>query len=222
MLKVFVACCYNDLHVLTRCITEWLQPVIFFIIFTTLFGIGLGFNQQQLIAIAPAIIWIAFLFTSLSTIENLLRKDKAEGTLEQLLLSPHPLWWLCLAKSTAFWVVSALPLLLITPCVGFFLQLSSEQIIILLISLLLGSPALTLLGVLGATLTITLPRPGIFLSLLLLPLYVPLLILGESTVASALSLQQPLAQLALLTAISILALTLAPHAMAIALKATMD
>lgn len=222
MLTSFTACLTNDITALLQSRAQWLQPVIFFIIFISLFGLGLGLDTQLLTKVSPAVVWITFLLTALFTIEAMFRSDYEEGVLEQLLLSPHPLWWLILAKSLAFWVVSCLPLILIMPVVGLILQLSTSENSVLVLSLLIGSPALTFLGVLGASLTIALPRSGIFLGLLLLPLYIPILILGESTVMLLLSAQWPHAQLALLAAISVLALTLVPHAAAAALRAAMD
>jgi heme exporter protein B len=145
-----------------------------------------------------------------------------QGSLEQLLLSPHPLWWLILSKSVALWVASSIPLILVMPLLGLAMHLSFLENSVLMLSVLVGSPALTLVGVIGAALTIALPRSGVFLGLLLLPLYIPILILGESAVVSLFSNEWPQFQLALLGAISIVALTFAPHAASAALKVAMD
>lgn len=222
MLKVFCRCFFSDLYVVFRSTREWLSPVLFFMIFVALFGIGLGFDGQQLIQISPMIIWVAFLLTSLFTTESIFRADLEEGILEQLALSPYPLWWLLLAKSFAFWIASSLPLMLLMPFVGIMMQLPVKEIILLVVTLFLGSPAITMVGVLGATLTITLPRSGIFLGILLLPLYVPILILGQSAIINLFSQTLPLFQIALLGAISLLCITLIPHAAAAALKTAMN
>ncbi len=139
-----------------------------------------------------------------------------------MLLSPHPLWWLVFAKSVAIWIVSCLPLIVIIPLLGLFMQLNLFENSVLLVSVLIGSPAITLIGVIGAALTITLPRSGVFLGLLLLPLYIPILILGESAVVLLLSSQWPQFQLGMLGAISVLTITFAPFAAAAALKVAMD
>ncbi len=222
MMPIFYTCLANDLKVMMRNRAQWVHPILFFMIFISLFGIGLGFDSEVLVKISPAIIWIAFLITTLFTIETLFRSEMEEGGLEQLLLSPHPLWWLIFAKSVAIWIVSSLPLIVIIPLLGLFMQLTLFENSVLLISVLIGSPAITLIGVIGAALTITLPRSGIFLGLLLLPLYIPILILGESAVVLLLSSQWPQFQLALLGAISILTITFAPFAAASALKVAMD
>lgn len=222
MLKIFYACLKSDLRGIIRNRAQWLHPIIFFIIFISLFGIGLGFDTQQLVKVTPAIIWIAFLLTALFTIETMFRADQEEGVLEQMLLSPYPLWWLILAKSIAFWIASCLPLILMMPILGSIMQLSVIETGVLLLSLFVGSPALTFMGVLGAALTVAMPRSGVFLGLLLLPLYVPVLILGESAVVSLLSAEWPIFQIALLGSISTLAITLAPHGCASALKVAMD
>lgn len=222
MLTIFYLNLCYDLKAIFRYRSQWLYPIVFFIIFISLFGIGLGFDSKQLVQVSPAIIWVAFLLTSLFTIEAVLRKEEEEGILEQLVLSPYPLWWLILAKSWALWMISCLPLITVIPLLGLILQLSTSQILIIVISLLLGSPALTFVGVMGAALTITMSRSGVFLSLLLLPLYIPILILGESAVITLLSSEFPIFEISLLSAISILAITAAPHATAAALKIAME
>lgn len=222
MLSAFNTGLMTDLRVMRRNKAQWFNPIVFFIIFITLFGIGLGSTPKQLIQASPAIIWIGFLLISLFTIESLFRTEKEEGMLEQLILSPYPLWWMLTSKSLAIWVASCLPLIVVIPIISLLLQLTLVQMILLTLSLLIGSPALTFVGVVGAALTITLPRSGVFLGLLLLPLYVPILILGESAVVSLLSDNLPVFQFALLGAISVLAMTFAPHLAAGALKTSMD
>ncbi|MBI2791088.1 MAG: heme exporter protein CcmB [Gammaproteobacteria bacterium] len=222
MMSVFCACMRNDLQVMIRSPKEWSNPILFFIIFISLFGIGLGFDSEILMKMSPAIIWIAFLLTSLFTIETLFRNEMEEGGVEQLLLSPYPLWWLILAKFVAIWLVSCLPLILFIPLLGMLMQLSLFENSVLVLGLLIGSPAITMVGMIGAALTISMPRSGMFLGLLLLPLYIPILILGESAVSLLLSSTWPAFQLALLGALSILTVTIAPHAVAAALKVAVD
>ena len=222
MLAIFKGILKQDLRVMLRQRSEWVQPLVFFMIFISLFGIGLGFDSSMLIMVAPAIIWIAFLLTSLFTIESIFRRELDSGLLEQLVLSPHPLWWLLLAKWLAIWTISCLPLIVLMPLLGLFMNLSLNENGILLLSVLTASPAITMMGMLGATLTLALPRSGVFLGILLLPLYIPVLILGESAVVLLMSGANPVFQMAVLGAISILTLTLIPHAGAFALKVAMD
>ena len=222
MLNTFAQSVYFDLKASIRYRSQWIHPIIFFVIVISLFCIGLGFEIDLLVKISPAVIWMVFLITSLSTIETLFRQEREEGILEHLLLSPVPLWWLLMAKSLVLWITSCLPLLIILPILGLFMQLSPQEISTLFFTLLLGSPALTWLGVLGASLTLSLNQSSIFLALLLLPLYVPLLILGESGVLNVMNSQSAVFQMALLGSISSLAITLAPHGAAAALKASMD
>lgn len=222
MLAIFKDSVVCDLRSMLKLPSEWFSPIIFFSILITLFGLALGQNNTLLRAVTPAVIWIGFFITQLLTIESLLKREEEEGSLEQLILSPYPLWWLLLAKSLSIWIVASLPLVLLTPLLSILMQLSFSSACMLFLSLLVGSPALTLMAVLGAILTLTLPRAGIYLGLILLPLYIPLLILGESAGTNLLNAQWPLFQVSLLGALSILSLSLIPHAMAGALKAGRD
>ncbi len=218
MLRAFYVCLRTDAQTAIRSRSKWLQPILFFIVFVSLFGIGLGFDNQSLKKVSPGIIWIGFLLTSMLNIEALMHADKEEGILEQFILSPYPLWWLMSSKMVALWLISCLPLILLMPLVGIMMHLSVSEIGLLTLSLILGSPALICIGIFGAALTVTLPRSGLFLALLLFPLYVPILIFGESSASLLLSSQSPISQLLFLGAISILALTLTPHATAGALR----
>ena len=200
----------------------WFHPILYFVMVISLFCIGLGYDSAQLKEISACVIWMVFLLTSLTTIETFMRKEQEEGLFEQWVLSPYPLWWLMSAKALAIWLLSCLPLLLITPLMGLAMQLSFVEIQALMMSLLLGSPALTWIGTAGAALTMALPRTGVFLSLLLLPLLVPILILGQSAVPATQLTPLPLFQFAFLAGISLLAITLAPHASAAAIKVAMD
>lgn len=222
MLAIFWITLKHDLKIIARTPATWLHPILFFIILISLFGIALGFEGKELLKITPAILWVCFLLITLFSLENLFRHSYDEGTLEPLILSPYPLWWLLCAKSIALWLAACLPLILVLPLAGMLMQLSFQQIMLLSISLMLGSPAFIWLGMLGAALTLTMPRSGVFLGLLLLPLYIPLLILGESAALVEPLMQFPLFQLTLLAAISVISITLIPHATALALKVAMD
>lgn len=162
------------------------------------------------------------MLTSLLSIDTLMRIDQEEGILEQLALSDYPLWWLLLAKSVAVWLASCLPLVLLVPVMASALYLTWDESFILGITLLVGSPALSFIGILGASLTVGLPRAGLLLMLLLLPLYLPVLILGESALEATVTQGWPIFQIALLLAFSLLSMMLAPLAASAALKAAMD
>jgi heme exporter protein B len=222
MLTILKQTLYYELVWLKRYRALWIQPVLFFIIMLSLFGIGLGLDEGMLAEVSPAVIWITFLLTSLLTVDTLIRIDQEEGTLEQLVLSRYPLWWLLLSKSCAVWLISCVPLICLIPLIGLAMHLTLDETAILFITLLVGSPALSFIGVLGATLTVTLPRAGLLLALLLLPLYLPVLILGESALELTIGQPWPLFQTSLLLAFSILSITLAPLAASAALKASMD
>lgn len=222
MLTALKAMLWFEFSWLKRKRALWFQPVLFFIMILSLFGIGLGLDEGMLAEVSPAIIWITFLLTSLLTIDTLVRIDQEEGILEQLALSEYPLWWLLLSKSLAIWIACCLPLVLIIPLMGFAVFFTIDESLILFVTLLVGSPALTFIGVLGATLTVGLPRAGLLLALLLLPLYLPVLILGESALQATISQEWPIFQIALLSAFSIISITFAPLAASTALTAAMD
>lgn len=222
MLRAFKSFLVFELCWLKRKRALWLQPVMFYVIILSLFGIGLGLDEGTLAEVSPAVIWITFLLTSLLTVDTLVRMDQEEGVLEQLTLSEYPLWWLLVAKSTAVWLVSCLPLVLLIPLMSSAMYLTIDEAFILWATLLVGSPALSFIGVLGASLTVALPRAGLLLALLLLPLYLPILILGESALEATISQEWPIFQTTLLAAFSILAITFAPLAASAALKAAMD
>lgn len=222
MLAIFHTLMINDLKSLGRNRAKWVQPLSFFVIFIFLFAIGLGFESKEMAKMSPAIIWIAFLVTILLSLESILSHEHQEGVFAQLTLSQYPLWWLILAKACAIWIVGALPLIIMAPFLGLLLHFSSQETIVLVLALLLGSPALVLLGLLGGALTLTLPHSGLFLGLILLPLYIPVLLLGESTLLSLFNQTWPLFQLSLLAAISILSFTLAPFGIAATLTVSSD
>lgn len=168
--------------------------------------------------IAPGVIWIAALLATLLSMERLFRSDFEDGALEHLLLSPHSLPLLVLAKVLAHWLVAGLPLILVAPFLGVLLHLPSEAIGVLPVALLLGTPVLSLIGAIGVGLTVGLRRGGVLLTLLILPLYVPVLIFGSSAVMAATSGLPTSGQLALLGAMLALALTLSPFATAAGLR----
>lgn len=222
MLNIFVRIVRRDLLQALRQPTDVLNPLLFFILVITLFPLAVGPEPQLLARIAPGIIWVAALLSALLGMDRLFRFDYADGSLEQLMLMPWPLAWLVLAKVTVHWLLTGLPLLLITPLVSLLLGLDSMVFKALLLSLLLGTPILSLVGAIGAALTVGVRKGGALLSLLVLPLYIPLLIFATGLLDAA-SMSMPYqGQLAIIGAQLMAALTLSPLAIAAALKVNME
>lgn len=216
--RAFVGVLQRELRLSIRRRNDWLNPPLFFILVVTLFPLGVGPGPQTLALIAPGVIWVAALLATLLSLERLFRDDFDDGSLEQLLLSPHPLPLLVLAKLLAHWLVTGLPLVLISPLLGVLLHLPTAGIMALTLSLLIGTPALGLIGAIGVALTVSLRRGGILLTLLVLPLYVPVLIFGTAAVVAAAQGLPITGQLALLGALLVIAIPLAPLAIAAGLR----
>ena len=217
-LAAFTGVLQRELRLAIRRRNDWLNPPLFFILVVSLFPLGIGPSPQTLALIAPGVIWVAALLATLLSLERLFRDDFDDGSLEQMLLSPHPLPLLVLAKLLAHWLVTGLPLVLISPLLGLLLHLPLSGLLALPLSLLIGTPALTLIGAIGVALTVSLRRGGILLTLLVLPLYVPVLIFGTAAVAASAEGLPNTGQLALLAALLVLTLPLAPLAIAAGLR----
>jgi heme exporter protein B len=198
--------------------SEVANPLLFFVLVITLFPLGIGAQPNLLRAIAPGVIWVSALLAAMLSLDSLFRSDFDDGSLEQILLSPYPASILVLAKIVAHWLVTGLPLLAIAPLLAIFLGLPNQSLGVLLLTLLLGTPVLSLIGAIGVALTVGLRRGGMILSLLVLPLYVPVLIFASNAVAMASSGLPVQAQIYLLLAILLCALVLAPWPTAAALK----
>jgi len=221
-LAAFLGVVRRDLQLTVRKPGELINPLLFFILVVSLFPLGIGPSPQLLAAVAPGVIWVAALLATLLSMERLFRSDFEDGALEHLLLSPHPLPLLVLAKVLAHWLVTGLPLLLVSPLLGVLLHLPGPAIRALPLTLVLGTPALSLIGAIGVALTVGLRRGGVLLPLLVLPLYVPVLIFGTAAVTAAGAGLPATGQLALLGALLMLALTLAPLATAAGLRIGVD
>ncbi|QWF69425.1 heme exporter protein CcmB [Methylomonas paludis] len=220
--KAFFAVISRDLLLAFRRRAEMLNPLLFFVLVVTLFPLAVGAQPQLLQSIAPGIICVAALLAALLSLETLFRTDFEDGSLEQMLLSPHALTILVLAKITAHWLVTGLPLLLIAPLLAVFLGLPDSALSTLILTLLLATPLLSLIGAIGVALTVGLRRGGMILSLLVLPLYVPVLIFASSAVDRAAGGLPVDAQLDILAAMLLLALVLAPLPTAAALKMSVN
>ena len=180
--------------------SDIITPLVFFIIVASLFPLGVGPEPEILRTIAPGVIWVAALLATLLSLQRLFGHELYDGTLEQLLLSPQPLSLLVSAKIFTHWLTTGLPLVIISPLLGIQLGLSSEAIIMTVYSLLLGTPILSLIGAIGAALTLGLRGGGVLLSLLILPLYIPILIFSSSAIVASSSGYSTEAQLSLLAA----------------------
>ena len=212
----------RDLLLAFRHRAEIANPLLFFVLVTSLFPLGIGADSKLLTAVAPGVIWVAALLAALLSLDGMFRSDFEDGSLEQFMLSSHPVSVLVLAKVTAHWLVTGLPLLLVAPLLGVLLALPGDAIAVLMLTLALGTPTLSLIGAVGVALTVGLRRGGVILSLLVLPLYVPVLIFGANAVETAAAGIPVTAQLSLLSAFLVLALSLAPVATAASLRVSLS
>ncbi|MGB5260244.1 MAG: heme exporter protein CcmB [Gammaproteobacteria bacterium] len=220
--RAFTVLVRRDLILAARRRAEMANPLLFFILVTSLFPLGIGANPNLLQAVAPGIIWVAALLAALLSLDSVFRSDFEDGSLEQYLLSSHPVSVLVLAKIIAHWLITGLPLLLISPLLGILLGLPVTAIKTLFFTLLLGTPVLSLIGAVGVALTVGLRKGGMILSLLVLPLYIPLLIFASSAVDSAAAGLPVTAHLSLIAALLVLALSLSPFATAAALRVSLS
>lgn len=199
---------------------QMLNPWLFFVVVICLFPLASGAEKDLLRNLAPGVIWVAALLATLMSLEHVFAPDYIDGSLDQLLASPYPLTLLVLLKILAHWLFNSVPLILITPVLATSLYLNIHETIVLVLSLILGTPILNLVGAIGVALTIGINRGGILLALMVLPLYVPVLVFGSNVV---LVVEQGVAvqgQLLILAAILMLCLGLAPMAIAAALRVT--
>lgn len=194
----------------------------FFLAAVALFPLGISPEPEILRTIAPGAVWIAALFATVLALERLFTDDLADGTLEQQLLSAQPQSLVVLVRLAAHWLVTGLPLVLLSPLIGLQFGLHGTETVVLALSLILGTPVLVLIGGIGAALTAGLRGSGGLVTLLLLPLYVPVLVLGTAAVSATMTQSSPEAHLSLLGAALLVALVLAPWATAAALRITID
>jgi heme exporter protein B len=213
---------WRDLTLAWRRRADMLSTVFFFVIVVSLFPLSIGPETQLLRQIAPGVVWVAALLASMLSLGRLFSNDYQDGTLEQLLLTPQPLYLVVLGKTLAHWIVSEIPLVLVAPLVGLQFDLSRETLLILCASLLLGTPVLSLVGSIGAALTLGLRGGGVLISILVLPLYIPALIFGAGAVAATIAGMSPAANLYLLGAFAIVSLLFSPWAAAAALRISLE
>ena len=220
MLKAFYHLLARDLRLAFRSRHELANPLIFFVLVVTLFPLAVSPGSELLREMAPGVIWVSALLSVLLSLDRLFKQDYEDGSLDQLMLSPNPLVILVLAKVCAHWLLTGLPLVLVAPLLGVFMYVPDEAIGVLMLSLLLGTPVLSLVGAIGVSLTVAVNRGGVLLSLIILPLYIPILIFGANAVDVASDGMSVRGQMLFLGAVLALALSLAPLATAVALRIT--
>ena len=212
----------RDLTLAWRRRADVLSTLFFFVIVVSLFPLGVGPEMDLLRLIAPGVVWVAALLASMLSLSRLFANDYDDGSLEQLLLTPQPLYLVVLGKVLALWIVSGVPLALIAPILGLQFGLSQDTLFILIVSLLLGTPILALIGSIGAALTLGLRAGGVLVSLLVLPLYIPVMIFGSGAVDASISGLSAQANLSLLGALLVLSFVFAPWATAAALRISLE
>jgi len=212
----------RDLTLAWRRRADVLSTLFFFVIVVSLFPLGIGPETQLLKAIAPGVVWVAALLASMLSLGRVFENDYHDGTLEQMLLTPQPLYLVILGKIFAQWLVSEVPLVLIAPLIGLQFDLAPDTLLVLFVSLLIGTPILSLIGSIGAGLTLGLRGGGVLIALLILPLYIPVLIFGSGAVAANITGMSAQANLLLLGAFLVVSLVFAPWATSAALRISLE
>jgi heme exporter protein B len=222
LLKLVIAVLHRDIVASLRRGSEWSNPLVFFVMVCALFPLGIGPQPDRLADLAPGILWVVALLASLLATDSLFRGDFDDATLEQMLLTHQSLYPQVLAKTLAHWLMTGLPLSLLSPILGLLLHLPGEGTVPLMLSLVLGTSVLSFIGAIGAALTVGLRKGGLLLSLIVLPLYIPVLIFGSSAVKAAIDGAAYLPQLAMLGVFFLASLALAPLAICGALRISVD
>ncbi|MDP1559723.1 MAG: heme exporter protein CcmB [Nitrosomonas sp.] len=212
----------RDLLLAMRRQSDVLTTLFFFIIVVSLFPLSVGPEMNMLRTMAPGIVWVAALLASMLSLGRMFSSDYLDGTLEQMLLSPHSLFLLVLGKALAHWLVTGVPLVLMAPILGIQYDLPADALFVLTASLLLGTPILSLIGAIGAALTLGLRGGGVLVSLLVLPLYIPVLIFGSGAVEASSAGLGYGAHFSLLGAFLLVAVAFSPWATASSLRISME
>jgi heme exporter protein B len=212
----------RDLLLAVRRQADVLTTLFFFIIVVSLFPLSVGPEMNMLRTMAPGVVWVAALLASMLSLGRMFSNDYLDGTLEQMLLSPQSLSLLVLGKAAAHWLVTGVPLVLMAPVLGTQYDLPGEALLVLTAALLLGTPVLSLIGAIGAALTLGLRGGGVLVSLLVLPLYIPVLIFGAGAVEANMSGMEFDAHLSLIGAFLLVSVVFAPWAAASALRVSLE
>lgn len=219
---VFVAVVRRDLRIAMRQKSDVLMSLVFFVIVASLFPLAIGPETALLQRIAPGILWVGALLAAMLSLQRMFAADHADGSLEQMVLSPTPLVVIALAKTLAHWLLAGLPLVLMGPVLGLQFNLDGRALGLLMLSLLLGTPVLSLIGGVGAALTLGVRGGGVLLALLVLPLFVPVLIFGAGAIEADAAGLDPSGHLALLGALLALSTFFAPWATTAALRIALE
>ncbi len=212
----------RDLLLVFRRRSDVFNTLVFFVIVVSLFPLGVGPEPNQLRAMAPGVIWVAALLAAMLALNRLFASDYADGTLEQMALASEPLFILVIGKVLAHWLVTGLPLVLIAPVLGLQFDMPPDALAVMAGSLALGTPVLSLIGGVGAALTLGVRGGGVLVALLVLPLYIPVLVFGAGAVVASGAGLSAQAHLLLLGASLALAMVLSPWATAMALRISLD
>lgn len=222
MIRLVISVIQRDLSLALRHRADLAATVFFFIIVASLFPFGVGPELDLLRTMAPGILWVGALLATMLSLPRLFAEDFRDGTLEQLALSAHPLGLIVLGKVIAHWLVSGLPIALLAPVLGLQFDLPADALVVLTLSLLIGTPALSGIGAIGAALTLGVRGGGVLISLLILPLYVPVLIFGAGAVDATITGLGANAHLSLLGALALAGVFFAPWATAAALRIALE
>ncbi|EGV52167.1 heme exporter protein CcmB [Candidatus Endoriftia persephone] len=212
----------RDLTLAYRRRSEMINPLLFFVLVSAMFPLGIGNDPKLIQAVGPGVVWVAALLAALLSLDSMFRSDFEDGSLEQFMLSAHPVSILVLAKILAHWLITGLPLFIVAPLLAIMLNIPTEAIGTLMLTLVLGTPVLSLIGSFGVALTVGLRRGGVILSLLVLPLYVPVLIFATDAVQTAIVGIPTTAQISILAAMLVGSLALAPLATAASLRISLS
>jgi len=222
MTEAFLGVVWRDLLLAIRRRSDVVTSLMFFIIVTSLFPLGIGPDPGILQTMAPGVIWVAALLSSMLSLQRLFASDYADGVLDQMVLSPHPLAVMAGGKVLAHWIIAGLPIVLLSPLIALQFGLSRSSISVLVVTLFLGTPTLSLVGSIGSALTLGVRGGGPLMALLVLPLFVPILIFGAGAVVANESGLGIEANVSLLAAGLLLGATLAPLATAAALRIAVE
>jgi len=222
MFKALLTIIQRDLLVAFRRRAELMNPILFYVIVVTLFPLGVSPDKNFLSQLAPGVVWVAVLLAALISMESIFRQDFDDGSIEQLHLGQYPPTLLIFGKVIAHWLITGLPMLVVTPVMALLLFIPNQAIPTLFITILLGTPILSLIGAIGVALTAGLRGGGVLLGLLVLPLYIPVLIFASGAVNASIDGFATSGHLAMLGAGLILALILAPLAISASLKISLS
>lgn len=212
----------KDVALAYRQRAELMQPLMFFVLVITLFPLAVGPSPETLQRIGGGVIWVAAILSLLLGMERMFRDDFADGSLEQYMLSPTPLYMIVVVKVLTHWLMHIVPLFLISPLLALFLNLTFDMYVALMLTLLLGTPLISFVGAIGVALTVGLHRGGVLLALLLIPIFIPLLIFATSAIESASMLLPYHAQLAIIAALLLFSVALSPMAISYSLKVSQN